>query len=1304
MPALIQPAVSNYAASGTTVSASFARNITPGSTIVVCLGTSQLTNSPAVAGAGAGSNDTYAYFNGASGIVQNWYCLSSVGGYTTINISNIVAGYSFLYLYEVPACYTLDVSAEADGSNVNPNWTSVSSGYTNYPAEFWVGLAYVTLGTGITGPGAPWANLTPYVGASGAIVSGYQFASSTSSAWAYSGTSASAGPTSWYAAVATFATNAGTGANVTGAAASVTVAAYTGVPFGGTSGAKNVVGVPAAVTAAGGTGVPAAVTAVAGVAVGISARAGTGYTTGLIGPANVTGVAAAVGEAGSGGVPSTGGYTGGYSDIYGDVYGGNTGAGSFPLPGAAAQAGAAGGIGSIFGGTSSARLGAAAQTGTAGGAGVPAGAVALPPPPPAPFPETGLGITVELSLGNGCMFGNKNDPVTGLALPLIGVYRGNGGTENPDGTVVTSPTPATALGNVEAYETACNRQMDFVLDYVLDAPTTWAQFEGAYVTTSIQAGIWSAAVAGGRRLCLSLPACAGVSAGSGGATWAAEAAGTNDAHWTALGSYLIENGFGSSMIRIGREFNGNWYHWSPTTTGDTVAQYVAGWQHIVTLLRGLPGANFVFCWNPILGPFSTGGAEVQNWFPGTAYVDSIGLDLYDWGDYPSVTPPPFTRTIAQQEANWNYLETIQDGIESWTAFVTTGAAAGVPFSFPEWGLVTWKTGGSYIGGGDDPYYIYQMASLILANTSYGQGGPACYMSAYWEDATSGLLDPDTVAARNFPVALSRAAFFTSANVWADITAYVYSRNNIQITSGQPDEATAPNPSTCALTLNNRDGRFTLRNPLGAYYGQISRNSQLRVSVQTTTVQGSPRVAVFWGEVSEWPPSWDPTGTDVYASITASGILRRLSQGGTLGSALLRYWTSLSGTLAPAAYWPCEDLAGSTNLASGINGQPMFINGTPTLASNTSFSASMAIPLLSNSSWTGRISEAKLGSASITNASVTYTTGSGSFTPPAGTTSGTVDMWAPGDGGGGSSSSSWGGGAGGAFVSAPGYQFTPGNPVNWSIPAPGAGGTSGPGGSAGAAIFGTLIAPSGTGGTSIAGGIPGGVSSADPIFYPGGAGGAPGNAGGGGGSSGGPSQGGKAGGSGATSAGIGGVVSGGGSGGPGGASSVAKSTHISYYSATATYSYNGYGNLVSNPAGYVYQGDANDSNGNIFSYLVFDYGQIQSDLAGAAITNVNLVLQNLGSYYPTGMYVTLGWGTITSFGSTSPIGSVTEDQEEWWINQGQLLSHNITSVGSWFQSSATCLLLYKAVDSQYNYGYFAGAEMINPPQLQFTYIR
>ncbi|WP_406462949.1 hypothetical protein OHB07_16130 [Streptomyces sp. NBC_00111] len=67
-------------------------------------------------------------------------------------------------------------------------------------------------------------------------------------------------------------------------------------------------------------------------------------------------------------------------------------------------------------------------------------------------------------------------------------------------------------------------------------------------------------------------------------------------------------------------------------------------------------------------------------------------------------------------------------------------------------------------------------------------------------------------------------------VWTDITADVYTREPITITRGTADEATSADPSGCSLTLNNRAGKYSPRNPMSPYYGAIGRNTPVRVSV------------------------------------------------------------------------------------------------------------------------------------------------------------------------------------------------------------------------------------------------------------------------------------------------------------------------------------------------------------------------------------------------------------------------------------------------------------------------------------------
>lgn len=143
---------------------------------------------------------------------------------------------------------------------------------------------------------------------------------------------------------------------------------------------------------------------------------------------------------------------------------------------------------------------------------------------------------------------------------------------------------------------------------------------------------------------------------------------------------------------------------------------------------------------------------------------------------------------------------------------------------------------------------------------------------------------------------------------------IYTRDPITITRGRADEASQVAPSKMTFTVNNKLGQFSPRNPLGPYYGQLTRNTPVRL-----TANGSVR---FVGELGELPVRWDTSGTDVYVQVEASGILRRLSQGTSAVYSALR--RAVGGLVPePTAYWPMEDAPGSALAASGIDWrQPM----------------------------------------------------------------------------------------------------------------------------------------------------------------------------------------------------------------------------------------------------------------------------------------------------------------------------------------------------------------------------------------------
>jgi len=83
-------------------------------------------------------------------------------------------------------------------------------------------------------------------------------------------------------------------------------------------------------------------------------------------------------------------------------------------------------------------------------------------------------------------------------------------------------------------------------------------------------------------------------------------------------------------------------------------------------------------------------------------------------------------------------------------------------------------------------------------------------------------------------------------IWTDNTSDVYLRNLITITRGRQDEASAVDPGSCSLTLNNRAGKYSPRNPRSPYFGKIGRNTPIRVSVN----EGTPFLELPGGSTDE----------------------------------------------------------------------------------------------------------------------------------------------------------------------------------------------------------------------------------------------------------------------------------------------------------------------------------------------------------------------------------------------------------------------------------------------------------------------
>jgi hypothetical protein len=155
---------------------------------------------------------------------------------------------------------------------------------------------------------------------------------------------------------------------------------------------------------------------------------------------------------------------------------------------------------------------------------------------------------------------------------------------------------------------------------------------------------------------------------------------------------------------------------------------------------------------------------------------------------------------------------------------------------------------------------------------------------------------------------------TSPGTWLDITPDVYQRDGVTITRGRSDEQSQASPQRMSFTLDNRDGKYSPRNPLSPLFGAIGRNTPVKCTVDNGAF------IRFYGEIPGIAPQWDEAHSDNRIQVEAYGILRRLGQGQPLVSNALRDWVLAQSALA--AYYPLsggEDTIYSQNIAPGKTG-------------------------------------------------------------------------------------------------------------------------------------------------------------------------------------------------------------------------------------------------------------------------------------------------------------------------------------------------------------------------------------------------
>ena len=243
----------------------------------------------------------------------------------------------------------------------------------------------------------------------------------------------------------------------------------------------------------------------------------------------------------------------------------------------------------------------------------------------------------------------------------FGVYRGPG---------------CDGRARVPAFESFAGRRVERIVDAL--SQENWSGLESSidWIT-----GCWRNS---GVKLTLSVPM---MPKGDGG-TLADGLKGGHDETFRHVARSLVAAGYPDATVRIGWEFNGDWWPWAAHKDPDS---FIALYRRIVALMRGVEGSRFQFEWCPNHGRHAIDPTRV---YPGDDVVDVIGMDVYN--EY-------WSELLANSSLRWRWYLNQPFGLRWHRSFAQEHGKA---LAYSEWGTGTRPDGH---GGGDDPIFVNGMA-------------------------------------------------------------------------------------------------------------------------------------------------------------------------------------------------------------------------------------------------------------------------------------------------------------------------------------------------------------------------------------------------------------------------------------------------------------------------------------------------------------------------------------------------------------------------------------------------------------------
>lgn len=125
------------------------------------------------------------------------------------------------------------------------------------------------------------------------------------------------------------------------------------------------------------------------------------------------------------------------------------------------------------------------------------------------------------------------------------------------------------------------------------------------------------------------------------------------------------------FLRFAQEMNGNWYPWSEQVNGNQPGQFVQAWIHIHNIFTQVGATNVTWVWSPnVEYPSSTSLSEL---YPGSAYVDWIGMDGYNWSYVAGHRWQTFSQVF---QTTYNDVEHMSTGKPLMIAEMASGSVGG----------------------------------------------------------------------------------------------------------------------------------------------------------------------------------------------------------------------------------------------------------------------------------------------------------------------------------------------------------------------------------------------------------------------------------------------------------------------------------------------------------------------------------------------------------------------------------------------------------------------------------------------------